>query len=337
MKILYLPHFEFADDTEFCRILRSLPGTADVKSGGIFPAFRYRWQLYIDPWRRLLAYGWRAMRSAPADTQVVVTWTHLVLLPFLLGRLVGFRPKLVLVGFIYTDRASSLVRSLRWAYFRLLLSQVDLVITHASVEAASYGGVFGQPDGKFVFVPLSAHVGELPEPGAGEAIVSAGRSNRDYDTLLEAAEQLNVPIRIICDSFQSRRAVPPNVEVLRNCHQADYLRVLADARAVVIPLKDEELSSGQMVLLHSMALGKPVLVTHTKGIADYVESERTGLTLQRGSAASIVTQVQRLLNDDALTARLGEAARERYRAHHTLKAGLSAIGRLVNERFSSHG
>ena len=33
----------------------------------------------------------------------------------------------------------------------------------------------------------------------------------------------------------------------------------------------------------------------------------------------------------------GEAARERYQAHHTLKAGLSAIGRLVTERFSSHG
>ena len=47
-------------------------------------------------------------------------------------------------------------------------------------------------------------------------------------------------------------------------------------------------------------------------------------------------RVQRLLNDDALTARLGEAARERYRSHHTLKAGLSAIGRLVTERFSSH-
>lgn len=336
MKIQYLPHFEFSEESDLCRVLRHLPGTVDVRPGAIFPKFRYRWQLYFDSWRRLVGYAWVAMRRAPRDTSVVVAWTHLALLPYLLARLVRFRPKLVLVGFIYTDRTSRLLRILRWAYFRMLLGKVDLVVTHASAEAVGYSHKFGQPSDKFVFVPLSLHMAAVATPDLAAClyVASAGRSNRDYDTLLAAAEQLLVPVRIVCDSFQSSRSVPPNVEILRNCHQGDYLSVLAGARLVVIPLKEDDVSSGQMVLLHSMALGKPVVLTDCRGIRDYFSPGLTGLTIERGSVESCVTAIRRLLSDDELAAQLGESARARYQAHHTLRAGLEAVATLIERRFA---
>ena len=336
MKTLHLPHFEFADDTRFCSILRSLPGSNGVVAGGIFPTYRFRWQLYLNSWRRLISYAWRAMRKAPRDTDVVVAYTHLVLLPFILARLTGFRPRLVLVSFIYTGRKSALVRYTRWLYFRILLNRVDLVVTHSSSESLHYARLFRQPPGKFAYIPLWVHVSESVEfhDEPALAVVSAGRSNRDYDTLIEAASKLEVPVKIICDSFHTSREIPRNVEILSNCHQEEYLQTLASARVVVIPLKDDGESSGQMVLLHSMALGKAVLITRTREIEEYVEDGRTALTCDKGSSSDLLRQLKRLMDDASLARALGYAARERFYSTHTLQAGLSSLGRLINERLA---
>ena len=48
---------------------------------------------------------------------------------------------------------------------------------------------------------------------------------------------------------------------------------------VVIPLADLNISSGQLMLLQAMQLGKPIIVTNNSTIYDYVEHGRTGLIL----------------------------------------------------------
>jgi glycosyltransferase involved in cell wall biosynthesis len=335
MRILYLPHFEFSEQSDFCSTLRSLSGTGGVMVGAIVPNYRYRWQLWIDSWRRLLSFGWRAMRKARGNADIIAAYTHLVMWPMIAARLLGGGPRLVLVSFIYTERPSRVFSALRRGYFRSLLSKMDLVVVHSRAEVERYQSIFGQPAGKFVYVPLAAHFSPTLGlvPSEGDSIVSAGRSNRDYDTLLEVAARLDVPFKIICDSFRTERPVPPNVAILRDCHEESYLELLSNARMVVIPLKDEGLSSGQMVLLHSMAFGKAVVVTATPEVADYMESGKTGLTVERGDASSLETAIVKLLDDRELGMSLGRAARTRFLSRHTLRAGLAGVEDVIAKRF----
>lgn len=48
---------------------------------------------------------------------------------------------------------------------------------------------------------------------------------------------------------------------------------------VVIPLQDLNISSGQLMLLQAMQLGKPIIVTNNCTIYDYIEDGKTGLVL----------------------------------------------------------
>lgn len=48
---------------------------------------------------------------------------------------------------------------------------------------------------------------------------------------------------------------------------------------VVIPLQDLNISSGQLMLLQAMQLGKPIIVTNNCAIYDYIEDGKTGLIL----------------------------------------------------------
>ena len=339
MKTLHLPHFEESSQSPYCEILRSLPGVNEVLVGDLFPAYRNRWQLVFNYWPRLLRYAWSAMRSAPKDTDVVVAHSHLTLLPFLLFRWTGFKPKLVLMGFIYTRRASPIARVVRKAYFRAVLARISLAVTHSRAEVGNYSSTFSLPADRFAFIPVSVHIRELDSYRVvqGEAIVSAGRSNRDYATLLEVAGRLNVPVKIICDSFSQEGRIPENVEVLRDCHHEAYLREIAEARCVVIPLKEEGESSGHMVLLHAMMFGKAVVVTGTQEMLDYVQHGETALTAARGSCSSLAKQITRLLDNPGLAQELGCAASARFHGRYDLRAGLSALVAVIESRLQPRG
>jgi len=53
--------------------------------------------------------------------------------------------------------------------------------------------------------------------------------------------------------------------------QGRFSRDRAGADFVVVPLKDKELSARQMVLLQSMALSMPVIISRTPSTEEYGE------------------------------------------------------------------
>jgi glycogen synthase len=92
-------------------------------------------------------------------------------------------------------------------------------------------------------------------------------------------------------------------------HRDDVLRTMARARVVVFPsLWPEPLSR---VLLEALALGAPVAAMDTGGTREILTGE-SGLLV--ADAAGLGEAVARLAGDNALRARVGEAARQRARA-----------------------
>jgi glycosyltransferase involved in cell wall biosynthesis len=122
-----------------------------------------------------------------------------------------------------------------------------------------------------------------PLPGVAQErmICSAGLEFRDYPTLVQAVEGLDVKVRIGAASHWSKRrntaanAEPPaNVEVDR----FDYFalrEVYARASLVVVPLEEVDFQAGVTTLLEAMAMAKAVIVTHTAGQTDVVEDRRS--------------------------------------------------------------
>lgn len=118
-----------------------------------------------------------------------------------------------------------------------------------------------------------------PRPAPPERlVVSAGLEHRDYATLFRAVEGLQAEVVIGAASHWSRHpfanvAPPPNVRVA----SFDYpsLRDLyARAALVVVPLADIDNQAGVTTILEAMAMGKPVVVTQSRGQTDVVEDRR---------------------------------------------------------------
>ena len=72
-----------------------------------------------------------------------------------------------------------------------------------------------------------------------------------------------------------------------------------------------------LVLLEAMACGTPVVCSAIGGMPELVVDGETGVHVPPGDAAALGTQVERLLDDPARAARLGQQARARVLAHFT--------------------
>ena len=100
------------------------------------------------------------------------------------------------------------------------------------------------------------------EPMSGYVLAVGSDPSRDFDTLLRAC---TYPLRIMTRARHLINVpIPPNVSFVQG--DTDALRRLyAKARVVVVPLKDRLQPSGQNTVLQAMAMGKPVILTRTRG------------------------------------------------------------------------
>jgi len=180
------------------------------------------------------------------------------------------------------------------------------------------------------YVPSAAEIAaEVPAPpGNGlPLVVSAGKSGRDYPTLARAVADLHCHLTIICNAAApiDRVTSSDQVEVLQDTFGIDYLAWLMRADVVAIPLQVEDISAGQMVIIQAMALGRPLVVTQTPTIGDYLRHEDTALLVPRGDVPAMAAAIHRLLDDPATAAALGGRAKARYAEMFSAEAHLRLL------------
>jgi glycosyltransferase involved in cell wall biosynthesis len=73
------------------------------------------------------------------------------------------------------------------------------------------------------------------------------------------------------------------------------------------------------VIIEAMAAGKPVIATNGGGVPEIVDDGVTGLLVSMGDADAMAAAIERLLEDPALCARMGEAGLARVQQHFTIQ------------------
>jgi glycosyltransferase involved in cell wall biosynthesis len=170
-------------------------------------------------------------------------------------------------------------------FFRWLKlhSHMDAIAVHARAQRDLAISRSGIPARRVAFVPYQVDTDfwtpqAVPEE---DLISSAGLEYRDYPTLFRAVEGLSTRVAVGAASYWSRRRntasdapLPENVSV--GAYDYFALRDLyARSAVVVVPLQDVDFQAGITVILEAMAMGKPVIVSHTWGQTDAVEDRRS--------------------------------------------------------------
>lgn len=231
-----------------------------------------------------------------------------------------YKPKRGLPGKLFYKMVNSAICS----------KYVKTIIVFAPNEIDYYEHLFPGAKGKFRFVSLGIVVDKNDyrdvELAAQDYYFSTGKSNRDYDFLVEVFSGLDSKLKIACPGVNSRQN--SNIEILSDCYRSDTKRYLCNCKGVVIALKDLNISSGQLVFIQAMQFGKPIIITDSRSTRGYLEDNLNALIIPND--LNLWRQgIERLNTDKKLRAAMSEHNKKRGLSDFSISGFGENVGRLI--------
>lgn len=237
------------------------------------------------------------------------------------------RNRLIVTTFIYHPKQGWRGKLYGWFMRKAVNSPaLDKIICFSSSEPAYYQSIFGTD--KFTYVPLGLGDlnrcdGHVPQ-GEERFILAAGKSNRDYDFLVDALKDTPYQVRILSDAYHHPNP-GANIHIYHDVFGEKYYQMLSECYCVLVPLADERISAGQLVFLQSMMFGKPVITTASDTVRDYIEDGKNGLMIPK-SREALLDSLRKLYDDPALYRRMAEEGRCRFLKDYSLASMAHRIG-----------
>jgi len=266
-----------------------------------------------------------------SDHNAVVTLSEKSAIPLVaLARLTGNNtPQIVVAHKLSSGLKTHLFRlfGLQHAFAHIICvcrAQVDFAVQQLGVPSSNVHFVHDKVDHRF-FSPV--------DNAAGDYILSVGQEQRDYETLRQGVAGTGLKLVVVASSPWSTSRVQVsdagNIEVLSGIPFTRLRDLYAGARLVVVPLYNVDYAAGVNSLLEAMAMAKPVIVSRTRGISDYVVDGETAQYTPPGDVTALRDGILSLWHDAAALQRLGDNARRAVEEQMNLDIYVSRIAEIV--------
>lgn len=114
-----------------------------------------------------------------------------------------------------------------------------------------------------------------------EYYFSVGRSNRDFDFLIRAWSGVGRRLVIASDTYEGD-ANNENVKIRRDISADEQYVWIANCKALIIPIDEPGIASGDTTLLTGMSFEKIVIVTKPSTLAEmYIKNEVDGIAVDK--------------------------------------------------------
>jgi len=244
------------------------------------------------------------------------------------------RPEHICRDFHFDPTRGDAVYRLRLLLLRLGLPGIDRLWCTSASECAGYAKQLGVDPGRLSFYPDEPHseLVERPRTIPGKYVLAYGNSDRDYRTVLRAAENLDAEVVILTQAYALDGPLPANVRIIRDRLDDEALaRLIEEAAIVIVPTAKPELAAGQNVMLEGMSLSRPVVAAANVATVEYSEEGDAALFYKPGDDRELLAKLSALLADPSLAAAMGErghaAARRLLDSHWEIFLSLVAKGR----------
>jgi glycosyltransferase involved in cell wall biosynthesis len=216
---------------------------------------------------------------------------------------VGNRPKIV-VYFHNIDRLRGRVLLKLFG----LADKIDVFMVCASPQADFLRSYLAIPESRIlVLLEQTDTQFFTPGPVSGEkkrqTVVSVGLEKRDYRLLAAATADLDVDVKISGFSKDAKalsQAFPDTMpeNMSRKFYEwPDLVQLYRDADVIAVCLVDNKYAAGVQGLLEAMACKRPVVITRTQGIVDYLAAPDIAKVVDVPDAAGLREAIVHLLKN----------------------------------------
>lgn len=149
--------------------------------------------------------------------------------------------------------------------------------------------------------------------------VSAGHTDRDYVTLIEAFRHIDFPLKIYCTPETTPKVenLPGNVTInSKKVPYVELLEIYSKAKMILTPMVFPEINEGcqgMTSVQDVVALGKPTIMTRNDTLNLDIEKEGFGQYVEMGDVQGWVTAVNNLIHNENLLNSMQENARRVYK------------------------
>lgn len=252
----------------------------------------------------------------------------------LLKKILGLStPRQIILELMLDEEQETFLWKIKRRIQQFIFSKTDLIFVSSKSEVKTYSERLRLPEHRIRFIPFHTNIVE-PRivQGKGNYLFSAGKTGRDFDVLIQAVRNLDCEVVIVSDQHNIQGIeIPSNVKLLLDIPYSKYLELLFDCRAVIVPLKRLVKSTGQVVILEAMALGKPVIATETVGTVDYIQSGINGILVPPDDPDSLNRAISRLLTDESFYHYLSANALKTVKEFHTFEIYVDTILKAARE------
>ena len=187
-------------------------------------------------------------------------------------------------------------------------NRIDLFIACASPQANFLGRYLNLPESR-CWVLLDQTDTRFFTPGPSRAdkgrrtIASVGLEKRDYRLLAEATADLDVDVKISGfskDAIALKQAFPeimPDNMSRKFYSWPELVQLYRDADIVAVTLTENKYAAGIQVFLEAIATRRPVVVTKTQGLADYLAPPGIATVVNPGDVEGLRNAIIKLLNN----------------------------------------
>mgnify|MGYP006270197675 CR=1 FL=1 len=195
-----------------------------------------------------------------------------------------------------------------------LADKIDLFITPARLQADFLRRYLNLPPEKIWLLPDQTDV-KFFTPGSPSPqkqrpmVMSVGLEQRDYLTLAEATKDLDIDVKISGFSTaklkeeyarpKSRRFpkfLPENMSC-QFYEWPDLVQLYRHADIVVISLVENKFAAGVQVMHEALACGRPVIISRTRGMSQYLETPGIVTTFEPGDVGGLREAILHLLKN----------------------------------------
>ncbi len=221
-----------------------------------------------------------------------------------------------------------------------LADKIDLYVAHSRAQLDFLRDYLHLPESKigYFWYTTDCKFFKPGQPSANKTrplIVSVGLERRDYHLLAAATEDLDIDVKIAGFSqFASGLArnfpktIPANMS---NSYYAlpELLQLYHDADMIVVCVKPSNWSAGATSLVEAMACRKPIVVTRTEGLKEYLMDADAILTVEPGDAKGLQQAISHLLNNPQEAETRAEKAYQLAIKRHQVEQQIETIATLM--------